>query len=89
MTPNKRYLLDMSDLLSVRLTCHNCKASLSIPISHRQSIPDTCPHCSAAWLMRSSSDHVALAQFIEGLSVLQSRGKETVCQIQTEIDQPN
>lgn len=91
MTLYKRYLLDMTDLLSLRMTCRAdaCKASLSISISGRQYVPEACPYCSTPWLDKQGSDHTALLRFVDAVHVLQSRGKDAASHWQVEIAQPD
>lgn len=79
----------MEEILSIRLSCNHCHASLSIPIGVKEYAPGECPYCNEKWFQKESNDRKAIARLQEGLSILRSRSSEADCHIQLEIEQPD
>lgn len=88
MTLSKRYHARPTDVLTVRLTCSKCKASLCLPITDRVCAPEYCPSCNARWIPRGSIDEKVLEQLLWSLSTLQSHGTDTAYVLEMEFEPP-
>ncbi|MEW6324235.1 MAG: hypothetical protein AB1515_02490 [Nitrospirota bacterium] len=88
-----RNLLDVKDLLALRLTCVKCGASFSLPIADKfpRGI-EMCPYCEYEWLPREGPargpDLQAISHLLRGLHNLKAREKETLCHVQFEVAVP-
>jgi hypothetical protein len=49
MVWEERFLATPDDVISLRLTCIKCNASINLPWGDREYVPDTCPYCSEGW----------------------------------------
>ena len=54
MTIIKRILFGMDEILSVRLGCRKCKASLNVPFGENEYVPEVCPYCKETWFKNGS-----------------------------------
>jgi Zn-finger nucleic acid-binding protein len=71
MTISQRYQLEPSDILSINLSCDNCKTSVCIPPQRFQELGDYCPNCRHTWFTRNDERMQKLrkiAGFIADLS---------------------
>ena len=89
MTIIKRILFGMDEILSVRLGCRKCKASLNVPFGENEYVPEVCPYCKETWFKNGSNDFNALHWLIQGITVLNGRSSEANCQIEMEMKQPD
>ena len=89
MTSQKRLLIKLQDVQSLRMTCQKCKASINIPLSgHRQSLPGVCPYCNEDWFLDSSSDANHVKHLVDNVRGLASRGESVACELELEIEHP-
>ena len=49
MTAEDRYVVELSDIHTVRLECSACGAALSFRLADWKKVPHQCPGCSAEW----------------------------------------
>ena len=88
MSLSKLHVVEMTDVLCLRLTCKKCGASLSVRFTENQNIARDCPNCSDLWITRDSIDLRALTDMARAFSALQARGHTSLCHIQLEFKQP-
>lgn len=90
MTISKDYSIDLADIKSVRLVCHNCKASLSLPPTDIQKDPpEHCPNCGGDWFGHNTTEQKNLKLFLSTFRFLKERSGTPVCQVHLEVSQPN
>ncbi len=89
MTSQKRLFIAFQDIQSLRMTCHGCRASLSIPLSgDRKILPSECPYCGKVWFVESSSDARQVKQLFDALREFSTRGSTAPCELDLAIEQP-
>ncbi len=88
MTFSKRYYAKPADVLSVRLSCTKCKASISLPVEERAHGLEYCPHCRCDWFPDGSIDLQVLVALIRALASLRNRKAEAPCSVEMEFEQP-
>jgi len=49
MVKQTRIIVDIDDILSVRIVCRDCGAEMLFPPRQRRTIPRQCPHCPSEW----------------------------------------
>ena len=69
MTVETKYLIELSDILGVEFTCHNCKGKTSPGLDSARLVLTTCPLCNADWLILGTDEERTLRTF---LSVIKS-----------------
>ena len=89
MTILKRYLIEMGEILSIRLSCGKCTASLNIPITAPEYVPEACPYCKESWFDKGSTDFQSIAWMIQAVTILKERTANAKCRVELEIEQPN
>ena len=90
MTISKDYSIDLSDIKAVRLLCHYCKTSLSLPPTDiKKDPPEHCPNCGKDWFGQDTQEQKTLKFFLSALSSLRERSGTPVCQVQLEVSQPS
>lgn len=57
MTVHERTILQLSDVLALRLTCARCQSTATIPLEKFQQVPASCPGCREEWFSRRPTDH--------------------------------
>jgi hypothetical protein len=88
MTLEQRYVADVNDIIAIRLTCNKCTASINIPFSQRDYLPESCPYCRESWFIPKSNDFNHTAWLLAGISSLRERGENQPCQIAFELPMP-
>lgn len=88
MTFQKRLIIDIPDVLVIRLTCQKCQASTLIPPAERFEIHDKCGNCGNQLFLREDIGKRAIEFLMSGLVDLRKRGKDAPCNIQLEIEPP-
>jgi len=90
MTISKDYSINMSDIKAVRLLCHKCKTSLSLPATDiRKDPPEHCANCGEDWFGYNTTETKQLKLFLAALRVFTERTGTPVCQVQLEVSQPD
>jgi hypothetical protein len=89
MAIRKHSLLEINDLLSIRLSCDECRASLSIPISEKARTPVNCPNCGMEWFkgVNGIGEHQLIDAVIQRFVKMKGSTTKAV-KIQIEIEQP-
>jgi hypothetical protein len=85
MTLQELYFADMKDLQAIRLTCTECRASLSIPPVEPVEVPRDCPFCTKPWFAHDSLDVQHLRNFMRSIDALRQRIKSVRCDIHIEL----
>jgi hypothetical protein len=87
MTLSKKYLIELADLLSLRITCTACKASLSVPINKTSNIPERCQACNNNVLFQyNGTEHKLILHILDELTTLREN-KSPYSHIAFEVDQ--
>jgi len=90
MTISKDYSISLSDIKAVRLLCHKCKTSLSLPPNDIQKEPpEECVNCGEGWFGGNTTELSQLKFFLRALRSLSERDGTPVCQVLLEVSQPN
>jgi len=90
MAIRKHSLIEINDLLSIRLSCDDCRASLSIPISDKARTPLNCPNCGMEWFKSvDGMDEQQLVNTVIQRFVKLKAGTTKAVKIQIEIEQPD
>ena len=89
MTIIKDYSIEISDIKSIRLVCHKCKASLSFPPADIRREPENCPNCGESWFALRTAELKQLRSLLDALTFFAERVGTPVCQIQLDISQPS
>jgi hypothetical protein len=87
MTSQHRSLLELQDILMMRLTCRECGSAISVAPQALKTIYNACQNCSTDWFLNNDPDIKILRSLINSLATLQKRGNETPCHIQFEVEQ--
>jgi DNA-directed RNA polymerase subunit RPC12/RpoP len=89
MTISKEYSIEVSEIKAVRLICHKCQASLSLPPSDiKQDPPEHCPNCGTDWFLFRSIELQQLKSFLLSIKAFSERTGKPECQVRLEISQP-
>jgi hypothetical protein len=77
MTEEIKKFIELSDVLSLKLTCKHCVSELSIPSSRDMLRPEErgklndCPVCGRNWAtVNESSCEITIAKFVDALNQL-------------------
>ena len=66
----KRYI-ELGDILAIRFECHECHATLSLPIrGSKTNGADSCPNCCSAWVAVNGAKVLDITQFTEQIKKL-------------------
>jgi len=60
MTAQLKHFIDISDIVSLRMQCRHCEATLSLPISEKMEVQPlrTCPSCNEPWASLPSGNTI-------------------------------
>jgi hypothetical protein len=79
MTTQTQKLIDLADILTIRMSCDDCGCTLSFPVTRDISTTeefrklDTCPMCRRSWASHGNSTYQPLiAGFLSGLNNLRN-----------------
>ena len=90
MTISKDLSISLSDIKAVRLLCHKCKASVSLPPADiRKEPPEECVNCGEGWFGSNTVEMSELKHLLKALRDLSQRDGTPVCQVRLEVTQPN
>jgi hypothetical protein len=70
MTTEQRYVLDLVDVLAIRLDCAKCGSAAAISPAAWKVVPDRCPGCGASLSTPPVGGMTPLQRFAEGLKGL-------------------
>jgi ribosomal protein S27AE len=85
MVWEERLFAEPKDVISIRLTCGRCNASLNLPWGDREYVPDTCPYCNEGWFKAGSSDRKFITWLIQSMNGLRQRGSDASCGVHFEL----
>jgi hypothetical protein len=88
MTLQERYIANVRDILSIRLLCTKCKASLNVPFGKREYIPETCPYCKENWFRSGSTEHNHLMWLLMAMSAFRDLKESQPCEVSLELPRP-
>ena len=88
MTISKKYLIELADIISIRITCGRCGGSLSIPIRKVEAIHEKCQICNVQMLFQGSGyGSKDIEYLLEHLAKLRG-GEHKASRIVFEIEPP-
>jgi hypothetical protein len=85
MVWEERFLAKPEDVISIRLTCSKCEASINLPWGDREYVPEVCVYCSESWFKAGSSERNFIKELIQSLNGLRQRGSDGSCQVHFEL----
>jgi hypothetical protein len=59
MSDDKFIVVDVDDVLAIRIRCGRCGSAVVIRPTEWRDLPSMCPGCDAAWNMDAMPDHSA------------------------------
>jgi len=89
MTTEQRYVLDLVDVLAIRLDCAKCGSALAISPTHWMFVPSECPGCRADLSTPPSAGQTALQRFAQGLKGLLAEMAEGELPYRVRLEAPN
>ena len=90
MTFEHRILLELTDILAIRLECKKCHATLGFPPDRENLLPPTtCKNCRLEWMKTGSDEDKALRPFLDNLRQLRDDANGLGCAIKLEFEVPS
>lgn len=90
MTISKDLSIHVADIKAINLSCHHCKAELSLPPSDIQKDPpERCPNCGVDWFGHNTTEQKQLKYLLLSIKAFTERAGTEVCQIQLKVSQPD
>ena len=90
MTIGKQLSIHMKDIKTVDLSCHHCKAVLSLPPNDfKRGPPEKCPNCGVDWFDFDTVEKKQLMYLILAIKAFTERADSKVCQVQLTVSQPD
>ena len=90
MTFEHRFLLELTDILAVRLECKKCGATLGFPPSQGTVLPPAeCKSCSHVWMQTGSAADKGLRALFDNLRQLRADAEGLGFRIKLEFEGPS
>lgn len=67
MTADQKVVLDVADIIAVRLECGSCQTAVSISPLDWKEATYQCPNCRALWMDPHQGTRPSVAYFVAGL----------------------
>lgn len=87
VTIEDRYVIDVADLLTVRLECGACGTAVTVKAADWMGNTFECPVCHVTWMKDRSPQHNTMHQLAQGLRGVQALAQENF-RIRFEINRP-
>jgi hypothetical protein len=65
MTLEKKYLIELSDILGVEIRCDGCKAKIIFERQTSKEMFSHCPLCDALWLEDMTEENRNIREFVK------------------------
>ena len=91
MTIEKRYLIELGDVLGVEFLCGNCKGRFLLGADAKQRMLWNCPLCNEDWLLPQTDEATAIHNLLNVLRTLDAKmqGRKFSMKLQiTSSDEP-
>lgn len=63
MTLEKKYLIELSDILGIEFECASCKSKITFVMESPHSL-DRCPNCQSNWVSSGTVEYDAIRQLL-------------------------
>ena len=77
MTIEDRFVVDVTDLQTVRFVCTACGASVNIRTTDFKDLQIHCPGCEVQWIIGGSAEDKAMRQLMRSLHDLSAAAATT------------
>lgn len=79
MTISQKYQVELSDIVSVKVSCLKCQTSVNIPPDKFKELRTHCPNCTEQWFVNDKDPSLRkvyqFVEFIKELGELPQTGK--------------
>jgi hypothetical protein len=88
MTYEAKYLIDLSDILGIEITCQHCKGKVILTQESEKGMFAACPLCDKDWLDDATDEYKSLKEFVRLIRTAANTLKGRKFSLKLEIASP-
>lgn len=88
MTYETKYLIDLSDILGIELSCRKCKGRILLEREAERRLFTTCPLCGETWLEDCTEEEKSVRLFVNLLRATEDALKGRRFSLKLQVAKP-